>query len=233
MAEAEGPSRLRASIGGHAGPIPIDAGFEVEGGEIVAVTGASGSGKTTLLRLVAGLLRPATGSLELGGEEWFNGDSGFNLPAEQRRVGMVFQEYALFPRMSAARNVEFGMGKAGRRAKRARAREILAELGLGESIDRLPSQLSGGERQRLALARAIALQPKLLLLDEPLAALDEATATESLALIARTVQQLRVPCLLVTHSRRVSEVAERALVVERGAPVVELPAAEALSAASG
>ena len=228
MADRAPAAGLRADLKGEVGPLSIVADFELAGGQILAVTGPSGSGKTSLLRLIAGLLEPTSGSLALGGCEWFNRDAQINVPAEQRGVGMVFQEYALFPRMTAARNVEFAISGKRRPERRSRAVAILSELGLADRADRLPGTLSGGERQRLALARAIARDPKLLLLDEPLAALDDAAAAEALGLIERTVNLLEVPCLLVTHSRQATAVADRALVVDRGRPVVEMAASEAL-----
>ena len=149
----------------------LEVAVEVPAGGRLALVGPSGAGKSTLLRLLAGLLAPDRGTIALDGERWFDGGAGVSVPAEQRRVGFVFQDYALFPRMTACQNVAYGL-RAPRRSRRAAALGALERFGLGDRSDALPADLSGGERQRVALARALALEPRALLLDEPLAALD-------------------------------------------------------------
>jgi molybdate transport system ATP-binding protein len=161
------------------------------GGETVALVGPSGAGKTSVLRAVAGLLRPEHGRVALGGETWFDADAGVDLPPERRSVGLVFQEYALFPHMTVAQNVAY----AGRR----RVDELLDLLGIAPLRDARPGELSGGERQRVSLARALARDPAVLLLDEPLAALDAHTRARVRAELGDLLERLRLPTLLVTH----------------------------------
>jgi molybdate transport system ATP-binding protein len=173
----------------------------------VAVVGPSGAGKSTILRLIAGLMRPAAGWVECDGERWFGG--GLNVPVERRRIGFVFQHYALFPHLSVRRNVGF-------QARRP-VDELLALLGIDHLRDARPGDLSGGERQRVALARALATEPRLLLLDEPLSALDPTTREAVTGELARHLNDAGVPSLVVTHAYEEAAVlADRILVVEQG-----------------
>jgi molybdate transport system ATP-binding protein len=159
--------------------------------ETVAIVGPSGAGKSTLLRAIAGLVKPHAGRITLGEEVWLDRARGIDLAPEDRSVGMVFQQYALFPHLSVQRNVEFG-GKA-------RATELLQRLGIAHLAAARPRQLSGGERQRVALARALAHDPKGLLLDEPLSALDPHTRDVVRRELAGHLAGLALPTLLVTH----------------------------------
>ena len=160
--------------------------------------GPSGSGKTTLLRLLAGLDVPDSGTIEVLGETWFDGAHNVCLKPQQRRVGYVTQEPALFPHLSVRDNIGFGVPKAERSA---RVLEVLTLAKLSGLEDRRPHELSGGQRQRVALARAVAARPRILLLDEPLSALD-ATARESLRRdLARFLRAVSLPAVLVTHDR--------------------------------
>ncbi len=156
--------------------------------ETVALVGPSGAGKTTVLRAVAGLVRPSRGTVTCAGEVWF--DSRVNLRPEQRSVGYVFQEYALFPHLSVLRNVTFGGGSAD---------GLLERLRIAHLADAKPGALSGGERQRVALARALARRPRVLLLDEPMAALDPHTRLGVRAELHDFLRELALPTLLVTH----------------------------------
>jgi molybdate transport system ATP-binding protein len=165
-------------------------GLEV-GRETVALVGPSGAGKSSVLRAVAGLLRPDAGEVRLGSEAWFDAAQGVNLPPERRRVGLVFQEYALFPHLSVRANVEYG----GRR----RADELLERFGIATLADARPTALSGGERQRVALARALARDPEVLLLDEPLSALDAFTRAHVRSELRELLHELALPTLVVTH----------------------------------
>jgi molybdate transport system ATP-binding protein len=190
--------------------------FEVAAGERLALAGPSGAGKTTLLRIVAGLVRPRAGRVAVGAETWLDTSAGDEVPAERRRCGVVFQDYALFPRLSAWRNVAYGMG-GPRRERRRRAWELLERFGAGQLADALPGSLSGGERQRVALARALAAEPRALLLDEPLAALDVASRRDSLRQLHALLGGLPIPALLVTHSHdEAALLAERIAVIDRG-----------------
>jgi molybdate transport system ATP-binding protein len=193
--------------------------LEVEAGRCLAIAGPSGAGKTTLLRLVAGLAKPVRGRIVCGGETWFDSERGVDVPAERRRTGFVFQDYALFPHMTALANVEFG-GDGGH------APAILERLGIDSATAaRKPPALSGGERQRVALARALARDPAVLLLDEPLAALDPRTRARAARELAATLSTIDVPALLVTHDFTEAatigdEVAilDEGRIVQRGAP---------------
>ena len=141
-------------------------------GSIGVLIGPSGCGKTSLLRAVAGLERCAAGRVQMGGETLSDASSGRHLAPERRRIGMVFQDYALFPHLSVADNVAFGVAGLDRAARRQRVQQMLDLVGLPHAAGRLPHELSGGQQQRVALARALAPQPRLLLLDEPFSSLD-------------------------------------------------------------
>ena len=164
--------------------------------------GESGSGKTTALRLLAGLLVPEQGRIELDGQLYFNAEKRTFVPAEKRSVGYVAQDYALFPHLSAVENVAFGLRASGVAAKtaRRRARAMLERLEIEDLADRRPSKISGGQRQRVALARALVLEPRLLLLDEPLAALDLATRRVVRTELAKLLAALPCITVYVTHS---------------------------------
>jgi molybdate transport system ATP-binding protein len=161
------------------------------GRETFALVGPSGAGKTTLLRAVAGLVRPAAGRIALDGRVLFDAAGRVDRPPEDRRVGFVFQEYALFPHMSVEQNVAYG--------GRSRARETLERFGIAHLAKARPRELSGGERQRVGLARALAREPDVLLLDEPLSALDAHTRAGVRAELRSILDRLDLPVLLVTH----------------------------------
>jgi molybdate transport system ATP-binding protein len=177
----------------------LEVELQARPGAPLALVGPSGSGKSSLLRVIAGLLAPRAGRIAVGEETWLDTERGLDLPAERRRCGLVFQDYALFPRMSAARNVAYGI--EGRRAeRRAAALAMLERFGVAGLADAVPGALSGGERQRVALARALAAKPEVLLLDEPLSALDTTTRRGALAELRAVLAELDVPTVLVTHS---------------------------------
>ena len=169
---------------------PLELELEVER-ETVALVGPSGAGKTSVLRAIAGLLRPEQGRVALGEDVWLDTGTGVFLRPERRSVGLVFQEYALCPHMTVAENVEY--------AGRERAEALLEQLGIAGLRNERPNDLSGGERQRVALARALARDPAVLLLDEPLAALDAHTRVRVRAELEDLLARLRLPTLLVTH----------------------------------
>jgi molybdate transport system ATP-binding protein len=172
----------------------FDVGLALDvGRETVALVGPSGAGKTTVLRAIAGLVRPARGRVECDGETWFDSERRVDRRPEERSVGLVFQDYALFPHLSVERNVAFG-GRG-----HARAEELLERFGIRHLARARPRELSGGERQRVALARALAREPKALLLDEPTAALDAHTRAGVRAELGELLRQLGLPALLVTH----------------------------------
>jgi molybdate transport system ATP-binding protein len=168
----------------------LELALEV-GPETVALVGPSGAGKSSVLRAVAGLLRPDRGRVALDGRTWFDSERGIDLPPERRSVGLVFQEYALFPHLTVRANVAFG----GRR----RVDELLERFRISHLADARPRAISGGERQRVALARALARDPRVLLLDEPLSALDAHTRAGVRAELQELLRGLGLPALLVTH----------------------------------
>ena len=171
------------------------------GDGITVLFGASGSGKTTLLRCLAGLERPEKGSIHFGAENWLDAEINSFLSPKKRGVGFVPQDYALFPHLTVARNVGYGLNDLPVTERTARAAEILHWLGLTGLENRLPRELSGGQQQRVALARAVVRRPKLLLLDEPFAALDTPTRLRLRSELRQLLRQLGIPTIVVTHDR--------------------------------
>jgi molybdate transport system ATP-binding protein len=181
------------------GPIPLDVEFSCDPGHVLAIFGPSGSGKTTILRAIAGLARPAHGRVQSGGDTWTDTDAGVFWPPHRRAVGFVFQEYALFPHLTALGNVMTALGHRRRPERRARAAELLNAVHLGGHDSKRPRELSGGERQRVALGRALLSKPRLLLLDEPLGSLDEGRRAEILPYLVRLRDEARIPMVYVSH----------------------------------
>lgn len=182
-----------------AGPIPLAVELTCAPGDLVALVGPSGAGKTTILRSIAGLYRPQTGRITVNGETWFASDDRVVMPPYRRRVGMVFQNYALFPHLTALRNVMTALDHLARPARRQRAEELLDLLHLSGLGDRKPAQLSSGQQQRVAVARALARDPAVLLLDEPFSAVDRVTRRKLYREIAEVRRHLEIPIILVTH----------------------------------
>ncbi len=212
------------------GDFVLDVAFDAGPG-ITGLFGPSGAGKTTLLHLVAGLLRPDHGRIALGARVLTGTAERIFVPPARRRIGLVYQDAQLFPHMTVGQNIAFGRWFAARRHLRrgtngieetprpdALTVEMLAEtLGIGALLDRRPAKLSGGERQRVALARAILASPELLLLDEPLAALDDERRSEILSLIEDIRDRLAIPMLYVSHrSDELMRLASHAVVLDRG-----------------
>jgi molybdate transport system ATP-binding protein len=168
---------------------------------VTVLLGPSGSGKTTLLRCLAGLERPQRGHIRFGNRVWFDGASGVHLPPDLRDVGVLFQDYALFPHLSVERNVAFAAGRLAGEAASRRVAELLEVFRLRGLERRLPRELSGGQQQRVALARAVFRRPKLLLLDEPLSALDRATGDEVREELRTLIEVLGIPAYIVSHDR--------------------------------
>jgi molybdate transport system ATP-binding protein len=196
--------------------------LDVARGETVALLGPNGAGKSTALRVLAGLLRPVAGRVELAGTV-LDGPGSVHVPAERRPVGMVFQDYRLFPHLSALDNVAFGLRSHGvpRAAARRRAGEWLERVGLSAVAGRRPAALSGGQAQRVALARALAPEPSLLLLDEPLAALDAATRIDLRGELRRHLAAFAGAAVLVTHDPLDAMVMARNVVVIEDGRVVQ------------
>ncbi|HXX22145.1 MAG TPA: ATP-binding cassette domain-containing protein [Terriglobia bacterium] len=179
--------------------LTLDASFIVQQG-ITVLFGPSGSGKTTILRSIAGIVTPDEGRIELGGRVYFDSETGVSLPIQHRRIGFVFQDYLLFPHLTSVQNVAYAIRSATHKGRRDRAIELLDLLGIAHASDRHPHQLSGGEQQRVALARAFGADPAILLLDEPLSALDAATRLRLLGEIVDLQRKSKIPFLYVTHS---------------------------------
>ncbi|MCJ2071879.1 molybdenum ABC transporter ATP-binding protein [Methylobacterium sp. J-030] len=208
----------------HRGAFTLQAAFAAGPG-LTALFGRSGSGKTTLIDLIAGLARPDRGRIVADGTALVDTEAGLFLPSHRRRIGVVFQDARLFPHLSVRTNLGYGRVFARHRADPAQVDAVIAMLGIGHLLDRRPSGLSGGERQRVAIGRALLARPRLLLMDEPLAALDEARKAEILPYIERLRDEAGVPIVYVSHA--VSEVARLAttvIVLEAGRVAAAGPA---------
>ncbi len=184
--------------------------------------GASGAGKTTLLDCIAGLSDPDEGRIAVGGEELYDSQKKRNVAAWKRRIGYVHQDLALFPHLTAEENVAYGLRSISATERTSRSREILARFRIDRLRDRRPAQISGGERQRVALARALVTEPRALLLDEPLAALDRPTKSSLVADLRKWNQHHRIPILFVTHhGEEVFALGDEVIVLDTGRIVAQ------------
>jgi molybdate transport system ATP-binding protein len=199
--------QVEKRLGPTGAPFVLAAEFLSEG-RITALFGRSGAGKSTLVNLIAGLLRPDRGSIRLDGTVLFDDPAGIDVPAHRRRIGYVFQEGRLFPHLSVRGNLLYGQRFAARRNRWATLAEIVELLGLAALLDRRPASLSGGEKQRIAIGRALLSSPQLLLMDEPLASLDQERKGEIMPYIERLRDRMRMPIVYVSHA--VDEVARLA-----------------------
>lgn len=202
---------------------------------ILALHGPSGAGKSTLAHLIAGLIRPDRGRIAVDGVTLVDTAQRISLPPEKRRIGVVFQDALLFPHLKVRANMLFGRFFTPKDERRADFDAIVGTLGVGHLLERWPATLSGGERQRVGLARALLASPRLLLMDEPLAALDHARRQEIMTLIERLRDEFRTPIVLVSHSpQEIARLADEAIVIDRGrmvargAPLDVLPGASRL-----
>jgi len=201
-----------------AAPMPLSGAFGCAAGELLALVGPSGAGKTSLLRLMAGLLRPRQGRVTVDGDVWVDTATGQWRAPQQRHVGLVFQHYALMPHLDARDNVALPLLHLPRPERQAQARRWLDHVGLDAAQQRRrPAQLSGGQQQRVAMARALARQPRLLLLDEPFAAVDQMTRQGLYRLLADLRRELAIPIVLVTHDLHEARLlADRLVVLDQG-----------------
>jgi len=221
---------LRVEARHQLGDLLLDVELAVDRGECLALAGPSGAGKTSILRVAAGLLRPERGRVAANGDAWLDTERGLDVPAEQRRCGYVFQHYALFPHLSAWQNVAYPLRGLSRTERRARATELLERFGLAGRADARPHTLSGGERQRVAVARALARAPEVLLLDEPLSALDARTRAAAARELAGVLRESEAPTLLVTHDfTEAAQLGDRVGIIDRGC-VVQLGTPSELAA---
>jgi molybdate transport system ATP-binding protein len=206
----------------------LDVDLEMPGRGVTAFFGHSGSGKTTLLRCIAGLERAPDGFLSMNGEIWQDADTF--TPTFQRPLGYVFQEASLFPHLSVRRNLEFGLKRVSAADRRVSLQDAIELLSIGALLERLPEKLSGGEKQRVAIARALAVSPRILLMDEPLAALDLQRKQEILPYLERLHDELEIPVLYVSHAPdEVARLADHLVVLDGGRVVAQGPLGETLA----
>ncbi|WP_174020818.1 molybdenum ABC transporter ATP-binding protein [Agrobacterium fabrum] len=211
------------------GAFELDASFTSEGG-VTALFGRSGSGKTSMIRIIAGLLRPDEGKVSLDGEVLADSGKRLFLPAHKRRFGYVFQEARLFPHLSVAQNLRYGRWFAAGEDTNANDDRIIDMLGIGHLLQRRPNRLSGGEKQRVAIGRALLSSPRLLLMDEPLASLDEQRKAEIIPYLERLRDETNIPIVYVSHSiQEVARLADRVVVMKDGKVEAEGKASEVLS----
>jgi iron(III) transport system ATP-binding protein len=192
-----------------------DFSLDIEKGEIISILGESGSGKSTVLRLIAGLETPNHGSIYINGKTVLD-DSHFT-PPEKRGIGMVFQDYALFPNMTVANNIKFGLRKMNRKQKQQRLEEMLSLINLSDYQDRYPYELSGGQQQRVALARALAPEPSLLIMDEPFSNLDANLQERIRDELRIIIKQTGITSIFVTHDQAdATALADRIVFIQNG-----------------
>lgn len=208
----------------------LDVDLNLPGRGVTALYGHSGSGKTTCLRCIAGLERAEHGFIQINDEVWQDSDNGIFVPPHKRALGYVFQEASLFPHLSVLANLQFGLkriAKSQRRVDMAQATEL---LGIGHLLERHPQHLSGGERQRVGIARALLTSPKLLLMDEPLAALDSQRKNEILPYLQRLHDKLDIPVLYVSHAQdEVARLADHLVLLSDGKALASGPIGETLA----
>ena len=208
----------------------LNLDFEAASG-VTIVFGESGSGKTTLLRCVAGVTRPDAGRIAVNEHVLFDSDLRANVPPPRRRVGFVFQQLALFPHLSARDNIAYGLPHLDATERRTRVEAIAQSFRISHLLDRRPAQISGGERQRVGLARSLVGDPAILLLDEPLSALDHATQSRIIEDLLRWNEARQIPVLYVTHSHReVFALGRRVLLIEAGRSVADGPPEQVMNA---
>ncbi len=201
-------------LSGANGPFELALDLTIQKGEMLALYGPSGAGKTSIIRMIAGFLKPDKGEISVDGETWFNGGMNLNLPTRLRSIGMVFQEYSLFPNMTVRGNLTFALPKG---EKESWVDEMLDLVDMSAFSERRPKFLSGGQKQRIALARALVRKPKLLLLDEPLSALDFAMRAKLQQDILLLHKRLGLTTILISHDfYEVKKLANRVIIIEEG-----------------
>nr|HEX4317599.1 ATP-binding cassette domain-containing protein [Kofleriaceae bacterium] len=222
-------AELRARVTIVRGEFTVDAELACPPG-ITCIMGRSGSGKSTLLAAIAGLVAPARGQVSLGDDVWLDRERAIDVPVHARRLAYVFQGLALFPHMTARRNVEYGMPEVPRVDREARAMKLLERVGVAHLAGRKPRTFSGGEAQRVAMARALARSPKLVLLDEPYSALDRELRAQLIELERELATELGVPIVHVTHSvAEARALADQVVRMDKGAIVARGSAGDVLA----
>jgi molybdate transport system ATP-binding protein len=228
---------LDVDIAGHVGQMTLEACFSSSGG-VTSLFGQSGAGKTSLTNMIAGLLTPSRGHISVNGTVLFDADKGINLSVQARRVGHVFQDARLFPHLSVRANLTYARW-AGRRAGTRDMSEVVDLLGLGTLLERMPRTLSGGEKQRVAIGRALLSDPRLLIMDEPLANLDQARRNDILPYLDRLCAEAGIPILYVSHSiEEVARLSNTLVILSDGktpafGPVADMLARTDLGKATG
>jgi molybdate transport system ATP-binding protein len=224
---------IRKAVSNESGAFELDVTFVLPRG-ITILFGASGAGKTTLLDCLAGLRKPDSGRIALGNRALFDSEQAIDMPVRSRHIGYVFQDLALFPHLSVEANVAYGLSGISSDERKHRVHRALHAMTISGLGSCRPTQLSGGERQRVALARALVTEPSLLLLDEPLSALDLPVRMKIADDLRRSIQDLPIPVLYVTHNRdEVFMLGERLLVLERGQLIAQGTPHQVLSAPRG
>lgn len=205
---------LRKKLTASGGEMLLDVDATIETGSLVTLYGPSGAGKTSILRMIAGLLRPDGGSVEVNGQTWFDSDKKTDRKPQQRSIGLVFQDYALFPNMTVKENLEFALVK---KQDPAIVAELIDTIELGDLQHRKPDTLSGGQKQRVALARALVRRPEILLLDEPLSALDASMRIKLQDYLLKVHRQFHLTTLLVSHDvSEVLKMSDQIILLENG-----------------
>ena len=223
-------SRIRARLRIARADFSLDVDLDLPGHGITALFGHSGSGKTTCLRAIAGLERAADGYVALGDEIWQDESRGLFVPPHRRALGVVFQEASLFAHLSVRRNLEFGQRRAPAEQQHFSLPEVAELLGIGHLLERSPGSLSGGERQRAAIARALLAGPRILLMDEPLAALDLRRKREILPYLERLHRELSIPVIYVSHAPdEVARLADHLVLLDAGRAIASGPLNNVLS----
>ena len=208
----------------------LDVDLQLPGRGVTALYGHSGSGKTTCLRCIAGLERAEEGFVQINDEVWQDSQKGLFVPAHKRALGYVFQEASLFPHLSVRANLEFGLKRIPRQQRRVDMAQATELLGIGHLLERHPQHLSGGERQRIGIARALLTSPRLLLMDEPLAALDSKRKSEILPYLERLHDELDIPVLYVSHAQdEVARLADHIVLLSDGKALASGPIGETLA----
>ncbi|EJM00996.1 molybdenum ABC transporter, ATP-binding protein [Pseudomonas sp. GM102] len=219
-------ARLKLNYSGFS----LDVDLQLPGRGVTALYGHSGSGKTTCLRCIAGLEQAEQGFIQVNDEVWEDSDKGIFVPPHKRALGYVFQEASLFPHLSVRANLEFGLRRIPRQQRRVDMAHATELLGIGHLLGRDPQNLSGGERQRIGIARALLTSPKLLLMDEPLAALDTQRKNEILPYLQRLHDELDIPVLYVSHSQgEVARLADHLVLFSNGKALASGPIGETLA----
>ncbi len=212
------------------GALALDVRFQVEAGGITALFGRSGAGKTSIVNLIAGLRRPESGRIALNGETLFDSERGIDVPPERRRIGYVFQEGRLFPHLTVAGNLRYGMKRVRADERTVSLDHVVALLGLGGFLERSPAELSGGEKQRVALGRALLSSPRLLLMDEPLASLDASRKADILPFIEGLRDELNIPVVYVSHViDEIVRLADRVVLISDGHVAAQGPVDNVMS----